>query len=100
MRMPEYVLVGARYRLGTELTRAVLLATVYDVAGAQRVGFLDELVDGDALEAAKTEAARLGGHVVGGAFKKMKLRDRGEMIQEILSGMKANVGGVGPSSKL
>merc|ERR1712222_219296 len=61
IQMPEFGWKLGRYRLhSTRFTRAVTQGTIFDPVGAIEVGFLDELVEGDCLTAAMTEACRLG----------------------------------------
>lgn len=92
MVLPEFGWRLGQHRLkNAEFTRAVTQATVYDVAGAASVGYVDELVGGDVLTAAVAEAKRLGGYVKQPAFAKMKMAERGELINGVLSRIKANV---------
>lgn len=92
MQLPEFGWRLGQYRLkSTEFTRAVTQATVYDAAGANSVGFVDELVEGDVLSAAVLEARRLGGHVKQPAFAKMKMAERSDLITAVLGNIKANV---------
>jgi enoyl-CoA hydratase len=61
MTMPRPAIEICRQRLSTaEFERAVILAAKYDHVGAVRAGFLDEVVDGEALlDHARATAAQL-----------------------------------------
>lgn len=92
MQLPAFGWRLARYRLTRPgFTMAVTQATVYDAPGAAAVGYLDELVEGDPIEAAVATASRLGQHVKQPAFANMKLIERGDVIGEILENMSEDV---------
>jgi enoyl-CoA hydratase/carnithine racemase len=77
--------------LPTELTRATLLAEVYDPERAAKVGYLDATAAPDAvLELAKAEATRLAGYAPS-AFLATKVRLRGKSIAYIEAGLADDV---------
>src|SRR5262249_42053833 len=84
MPVPVLAMEMARDRLVShELTRAALLATIYEPTEAMRVGFLDEVVPADQLLArAKQEAVRLGAFAKA-AFRATKTRLRSRTIEYI-----------------
>ncbi len=92
MPVPVLAMELARDRLHpTELTRATLLAQIYDPDSALRAGYLDALADpAELLAAAKTEAARLAG-LGRMPFRATKTRLRGRTIQHILSSLDADM---------
>jgi len=81
MTLPVFALELARERLAPEhLTRATLMAEIYDPKGAVAAGFLDSVVAPDAIEtAALATAARLA-KIPSAAFAGSKLRLRGAVI--------------------
>jgi len=92
MQLPAFGWRLAQYRLATrECTKAITQATVYDIAAALNVGFLDQLVDGDLLAGALAEAKRLGGYVKQPAFANTKREERGSVVAAILSNLKEDV---------
>ncbi|NVB82630.1 MAG: crotonase/enoyl-CoA hydratase family protein [Kofleriaceae bacterium] len=90
--VPVLAMELARDRLvSTELTRATLLAQIYEPEGARKAGYLDALVAPDAvLETAKAEAARLGA-LSQPAFRATKTRLRGKTIAYINAQMDADM---------
>ncbi len=69
MTMPTFGLELARFRLGNPaLTDAVTQARIYDPKGAKKVGFLDLLVDGDAVIGTALEIASMLGKLPAGAY--------------------------------
>jgi len=92
MPVPVLAMELARDRLlPTELTRATLLAQIYDPEGALRAGYLDALADpGDVLTVARAEATRLAalGRM---PFRATKTRLRGKTIAHILSSLDADM---------
>lgn len=92
MQLPAFGWRLAQYRLTSPaLTRAVTQASVYDVAEAMSVGFVDKLVEGDVLAAALAEGKRLGGYVKQPAFAKIKAAERGEVISNVLGNIRQDV---------
>jgi len=92
MPVPVLAMELARDRLTpTELPRATLLAQIYDPAGAQHAGYLDEVVAPDqVLARATAEAARLGAYSRS-AFQATKTRLRGRTIDLVTSSLEADM---------
>lgn len=90
--VPVLAMELARDRLQpSELTRATLMAQIYDPEGALRAGYLDAVVAPDAvLETAKAEAARLGA-LAQSAFRATKTRLRGKTIAYVNASMDADM---------
>ncbi len=92
MTVPVLAMELARDRLSKrELTRATLLATIYDADGAKTAGYLDAVVDpGEVIDTAKAEAAKLAalGRV---PFKATKTRLRAKTIEHILSSLDSDM---------
>ena len=86
MPVPVLAMELARDRIvPTELTRATLLAQIYDPTEAARVGYLDRTAASDAvLDLAKAEALRLAG-LARPAFEATKARLRGKTIAHIVA---------------
>jgi enoyl-CoA hydratase len=84
MPVPVLAMELARDRLlSTELSRATLMAQVYDPESALRAGYLDAVAaPGDVLARAKTEADRLGAFA-GPSYTATKSRLRGRTIAHI-----------------
>jgi enoyl-CoA hydratase len=84
--VPVLAMELARARLDVrELSRATLMAQVYDPAGAVRAGYVDEVVASDALlSRAHDEAKRLGG-LPRRAYAETKTRLRRATIELIRS---------------
>ena len=83
--LPAFAMPLAKTRLApTHLTRAVTLGTIYQPEDAVAVGYLDMVVEADALEARALEEAaalaKLGLQGAGGPFHTTKLRERREVI--------------------
>lgn len=92
MQLPAFGWRLAQYRLATkDCTKAISQATVYDIEGAEKVGFLDLVVDGDLVQAAVAEAKRLGGYVKQPAFAKIKAAERAFVIEAVMSNIKEDV---------
>lgn len=90
--VPVLAMELARDRLEeTELTRATLLATIYDPAGARKAGYLDEVVPADSLMTRATEVAK---HLTGLArapFEATKTRLRQKTIDYIYSSLESDM---------
>ncbi|HEX4902037.1 MAG TPA: crotonase/enoyl-CoA hydratase family protein [Acidimicrobiales bacterium] len=71
--------------------RAVLQAELYDMAGALDAGYLDELVDGDAVVDTAIERARALGQLPGSAYSFTKRRLRQALADEVLGGLDADM---------
>eukprot|EP00929_Paragymnodinium_shiwhaense_P010168 TRINITY_DN114685_c0_g1_i1.p1 TRINITY_DN114685_c0_g1~~TRINITY_DN114685_c0_g1_i1.p1 ORF type:complete len:253 (+),score=69.98 TRINITY_DN114685_c0_g1_i1:71-829(+) len=90
--LPEFGWKLAQYRLkNTEFTRAVNIGTIYDAEGGANVGYLDELIEGDVLEAAIKEAKRIAGSVNLPVFASFKHEVRGSLIKAVVDNVNANV---------
>lgn len=91
MPVPMLAMELARDRLSKRaLTNATLLAQIYDPEGAQRAGYLEEIVAPDQVIArATSEAARLGA-LAQGAFRATKKRLRGKTLEYIRDNMEAD----------
>jgi enoyl-CoA hydratase len=81
MPLPKFAVEMARERIETDaFTAATIAGTVYDPAGAARVGFLDRVVPEDQVIAeAMAEARRLGA-LRTGAYARTKANARHAMI--------------------
>ncbi len=93
--LPGFALALAKERLARQhLCRATLQATIYDAAGACAVGFLDETVAPDALEAkVQAEALRLTA-LNPRAFARSKHDQRGAVAAAVLAGLDENLRGI------
>lgn len=96
--VPALAMELARDRLEkSELTRATLLATIYDPQGAKKAGYLDEVVTADALLGrAKEEAAKLLG-LGRTPFEQTKIRLRKRTIDLINSSLEEDMKSLLPS---
>ncbi|MBX3226727.1 MAG: crotonase/enoyl-CoA hydratase family protein [Labilithrix sp.] len=96
--VPVLAMELARDRLAkSELTKATLLATVYDPGGAVRAGYLDEIVPADAVLAkAKEEATKLT-RLSKTAFEASKVRLRKKTIDHIYASLEADMASLLPS---
>jgi enoyl-CoA hydratase/carnithine racemase len=90
--VPTLAMEFARDRLSKRaLTRATLLAEIYDPEGAVGAGYLDALVPaGELLDRAKQEAARLGA-LSRGAYAATKQLLRKPTIERIRAGLDAEL---------
>mmetsp|Transcript_6026 Transcript_6026/g.6466 ORF Transcript_6026/g.6466 Transcript_6026/m.6466 type:complete len:248 (-) Transcript_6026:76-819(-) len=104
LQLPEFGWRLAQYRLSApHFTRAVTQGMVYNLADAVAVGYLDELVEGDAIVGAVAEARRIGGYVKQPAFSRMKSAERTPLVTSVLDNIKENIAnclGGGQASKL
>lgn len=92
LQLPEFGWRLGKYRLAAPyFTRAVTQGTVYSVADAKTVGYIDELVEGDVVDGAVQEARRLGAYVKQPAFAGMKDAERAPLIAQVLGNIHANV---------
>jgi enoyl-CoA hydratase len=92
MPVPVLAMELARARIAaTELGKATLEATIYDPAGAARVGFLDCVVTADALSAEALDHARRLGKLDRRAFAATKQRLRRATIAHIESTLEADL---------
>jgi enoyl-CoA hydratase len=90
--VPVLAMELARDRLApAELTRATLLAQIYDPEAAVRAGYLDALAEpGEVLAVARTEAARLA--ALGRTpFRATKTRLRGKTIAHVNASLDADL---------
>ena len=71
--------------------RSVLQAEIYDMAGALDAGYLDELVDADAVVDTAIEQARRLGQLPGHAYAFTKRRLRQALADEVLLGLDADM---------
>ncbi len=90
--VPVLAMEFARSRLtASELTRATLMAQIYNPDEAVRAGYLDAVVDAEQLiDKAKEEATRLGA-LARSAFRATKLRLRGGVIADIRARMEEDM---------
>lgn len=95
MTLPVFAVELARERLEeTELPNAIMGANVYDPAGARAAGYLDEVVPADdVMGVAMAHAHRLA-ELRTGAYAGTKTNLRGEMIEQVLAGLVADMEGV------
>lgn len=96
--VPVLAMELARDRLEeTELTKATILATIYDPAGAKRAGYLDEVVPADAVLAkAKEEATKLT-RLAKMPFEQSKIRLRKKTIDHIYATLESDMVSLLPS---
>ena len=97
MGLPRYGVELARERLSKRsFTQAVLQATLYDPAGAQAVGYVDQVVPAaDVVAVAIAEAARLG-QFRSGAYSLTKSQSRRYVIADVLSDLDADMANMVP----
>jgi len=95
MSLPVFAVELARDRLvKTAFTAATMGASVYDPAGAARVGYLDQVVPADqVIDTAAAEARRLAAMRTG-AYARTKLTARAAMIEATLAGIDADLASV------
>lgn len=96
MTLPTFVIDLATDRLTkTALPHATLGGRAYDAAGAAAVGYLDQVVPAEELEAAAlAEAARLG-ELSAEAYGTTKRKLRGATIEKILAELDADLDTIG-----
>lgn len=97
MGLPRYGVELGRDRLSKRsFTQAVLQATIYDPAGAQAVGYVDQVVPAADVEAvALAEAVRLGAFRTS-AYSLTKSQMRRAMIADILGDLDADMANMVP----
>lgn len=92
MGLPAFAVELARDRLvKTHFIRATLQAQLYDPAGAVAVGYLDEVVAPEAVEATAIAVARQLGTLKRSAYGLTKHQARGALIAELLAGLPADM---------
>jgi enoyl-CoA hydratase len=92
MGLPWYGIRLGEARLSVRhRQRSVLQAEIYDMAGAVDAGYLDELVDADAVESAAVARARQLGQLPSGAYAFTKERLRRALADEVLAGIAADM---------
>lgn len=90
--VPVLAMELARDRLEeTELTKATLLATIYDPAGAKKAGYLDEVVAPDALDARAMEVAKQLSGLGRMPFEQTKIRLRKKTIDHITASLEEDM---------
>lgn len=95
--VPVLAMELARDRLEeTELTKATLLATIYDPPGALRAGYLDETVTPDALMTRAKEAATQLSSLARTPFEATKSRLRKKTIDHIYASLEADMASLLP----
>lgn len=95
MTLPLFGIELAQERLSKRhVNQATVLAQVYNPTEAVDVGYLDHLVEPDALHTtAVTHAQGLAEYVRRGALAGTKLNLRGPMIERVLAGLDADLNG-------
>lgn len=99
MPLPVFAIEFARERLTKKsFVASTLHATVYDPAGAAKVGYLDRVVPAESLvDEALAEARRLAEFRTG-AYARTKTNARTAMIEACLAGLEADMASVdGPA---
>lgn len=93
--LPAYLCAFAKDRLSRRhLTAATLLAQVFDPESARDVGFIDEVVDADAVVPTASERARsLGAHVNARALAASREPMRGATARFISEGFDSDLAG-------
>lgn len=95
--VPVLAMELARDRLEeTELTKATLLATIYDPPGARRAGYLDETVAPDALMTRAKEVATQLSSLARTPFEATKSRLRKKTIDHIYASLEADMASLLP----
>lgn len=100
MPLPIFAVEFARDRLTkSSFVASTLHATVYDPAGAAKVGYLDRVVPRESLlDEAMAEARRLAEFRTG-AYARTKTNARNLMIEACLAGLEADIASVeGPAT--
>jgi len=94
MTLPGFAVALARERLApTHLTRAAILAEIYDPAGAAAAGYLDRVVAPEALlEHAAAEAARLS-ELPRRALRETKRAVRRPLVERVRAELGADLAG-------
>jgi enoyl-CoA hydratase len=96
--VPVLAMELARDRLEeTELTKATLLATIYDPPGAKRAGYLDETVAHDALMPRAKELATQLSSLARAPFEATKQRLRQKTIDHIYASLESDMASLLPS---
>jgi enoyl-CoA hydratase len=96
--VPVLAMELARDRLEeTELTKATLLATIYDPAGAKRAGYLDETATQDALMPRAKELATQLSSLARTPFEATKKRLRQKTIDHIYASLESDMASLLPS---
>ena len=93
MPVPVFAVELARDRLSRRhFGRATMLARIYDPVGACDAGYLDEVVEPDAVEAhATSEAARLAEGLKRAGFAATRRNARGAIVDHIRSTLAADL---------
>ncbi len=92
MGLPWYAIRLADARLSMRYRqRAVLQAEIFDMTGALDAGYLDRLVDADAVAGAAIEEARRLGQLPRGAYAFTKARLRASLAEEVLADIDADM---------
>jgi len=92
MVLPGFAVGLARERLSLRhLGRAANLAEIYDADGAADAGFLDQVVAPELLEEVAQERATRLAALPRGAFSETKRRLRGFMLEQVRSGLEADM---------
>jgi enoyl-CoA hydratase len=99
MSLPLFAVELARYRMPPSRFDSALVGEVFDPSGAVTAGYLDRIVDGDALlDDAKATAQRLS-QLRTGAVSHTKVMARGAIAEHILATLEADMATIGgPSS--
>jgi enoyl-CoA hydratase len=93
MVLPRWAAELARERLSRlHLQRATVGAEMYDPDGATRAGFLDAVVDPDALDAAALEEAKRWGELPRAAYRGQVHLNRGDVLGRLADAVAADRG--------
>ena len=88
MSLPPFGMEMAKCRLSKRhQTQAIIQAQLYDPDAAQQVGYLDQVVAADALEAQALEQAAALAELPGGAYAGTKLAVRRDYIDRIAASL-------------
>jgi len=91
MALPQFAVELARYRIPPSRLDAALLGEVFDPEAAVPAGFLDRVVEADAVLAEATATAQRLAQLRSGAVRRTKLAARGAIAREILDSVEADM---------
>ncbi|MFO0689202.1 MAG: crotonase/enoyl-CoA hydratase family protein [Myxococcota bacterium] len=95
MTLPAFAIETTRLRLSKRhFLRAVVQSEIYDPETAVDAGFLDRVVDAEALEAEVLAVARRLGELEPRAFRNNKRLAQGEVAERIRANLDANLDGL------
>jgi len=94
--LPGFGVELARARISnTSLTQAVFFSNIYDPRAAREVGFIDEVVTSEKLQAVAQQTAEELAQLDRGVFSTVKRSFRGEIVEKIAVHPKIDINSVG-----